>query len=160
MGVDCGDVVVLPLRFLAELPLPSTLTAQSVGDGGDVVVLTSSRARYAQLVTEGVAVYSPTEYEAIAEGIEQGRVTRVDVDRWSKLKRETPGGYRVARATVWGGEPPRAIETAPEGLVWRGSAQGEGEWSARGLTVGQWLRWCGLELVSIAIEAAERRAAA
>lgn len=134
------EVLGLPVRHLADLPRPTTLTARV--RGLDVAVhLTTSRAAAAALERAGQLHLTPLEYEALAVALADGRVTR---DQAVGLLRAKLAG-RVGRLTR-----DRLL-----GLVRHPDGGGDA-W-----TFGQLLEALGGALVGVAIEGeAEGSAAA
>jgi hypothetical protein len=105
------DVLDCPLVLLRAMPLATSLELRLAPDAGfarRIVWTTSGRAADAARAA-GAAVWAPDEYEAVALGVERGRVLLADVVRWCQRKIDP----RAARVLV----DARAVMGGAAGLV-------------------------------------------
>lgn len=129
------EVLGLPVRRLAELPLPTTLTACVVGL--EVALhLTTSRAAATALERTGALHLTPLEYEGLAVALADGRLTRDDALRLLRAKADGRTG-RLTHARLLG------PVTRPDG--------GGAAW-----TFAELLEALGGDLVDVAIEGEAR----
>lgn len=86
------ELLTLPVAAWRGLPLPSTVTATRAGV---VWVATTSRAVYEN---SKVPAFVALELEAAGLGVEEGRASGTDLDRWLAAKRR--GQLRLTPAIV------------------------------------------------------------
>lgn len=87
-----AEVLGLLVRHLAELPVPTTLEAEVPEVGR--VLLTTSRARYAEATLARTPAVSALEYEALTIALADGACDRQRALYALGLKREGQG-YRI-----------------------------------------------------------------
>ncbi len=97
-AVDHGDVLDLRVRYLAELPLRTTLRVAVPGLPGPLY-LTTSRARAEALLGAGESVCTPVEYEALAVAFADGACDHERALRELSAKAQ-PLGHRLTLARL------------------------------------------------------------
>lgn len=101
LPVPVQEILGLPVRQLAELPIPSTLTLRIAGFSRPVVVTVSGR-RHRTLTADGWAVFAPGELSLLVAALEAQRALPADVLEWCKKKLEIPGGWRLTSEAAFG----------------------------------------------------------
>lgn len=147
VSVASSELASFALRLLADLPRPVTLLVRLPGWPVPVRLTTSRRAGVEAAKRSAVAL-SPLEYEALALGLEDGRVARSEaleaLQRRASYRATDPG--RIDASVLMG--PVRASDagvlvSGPAGERWRYT----GRW-----TVGRFVEALGGELVGVEIE--------
>lgn len=161
------EVLGLTVRHLADLPLSTTLafnlleldgTAAPSGVAPARLLLTTSRDVYDAAAARGELVLSPTEYEALAEALADGRLTtRGALEELRRKARALEGmvrgradarPYRIERERIFAGvvHPgvPVGRSVAEDGTVGSG-----GSW-----TFGELAAALGADLVDVEVHGA------
>jgi hypothetical protein len=121
VDVAVAEVLGFPIRWLRELPLPSTLACSFAHEGGRQVLLcTASPPAQAD---PSVPVFVGPEVDALTLAAEHERASAATLSGWLAKK---PGGWRLTRIEALG-----AVAHATPPLGW---------------TTGQVLRALGLRL--------------
>lgn len=126
-SVAMQEVLGCPARWIADLPLATTLLA-SRAHGGGRLLLTTSRAAHAAAQSAQVPAFVGSEITALARAAEHDRATAQVLEGWCAAKLADPS-FRLT--------PELAVDL-PSGLK-----------PHRNWTVGQVLRAYGAELVQV-----------
>lgn len=97
MVIPMADVLALPVRYLAEMPIACTLTLAIEGAKPEEhidLLLTTSRTRAHQAAALSEVCCTPLEYEALAVALELEAITAQEVRPLLRRKRG-PLGYTL-----------------------------------------------------------------
>ena len=93
------EILSLEVRYLADLPLPTTLTLDVPGVG--IVLLSTSKARVESERQAGARIWAPLGFELAAYAFHVGRARPSDWQAWCG-RLATPG-WKLTEAEAFGG---------------------------------------------------------
>jgi hypothetical protein len=91
LSLPMREVLDFPLRFIAQLPLPTTLVCEVVASGrlkllGTLVVLTTAKEAYVAARAKRLPTFIGREMGWLALGVEHDRIGPSDFARWLERK--------------------------------------------------------------------------